>query len=77
MLSPQYMLYSSSVAVDHLSEILDLIAVRGVVSGGVAVNGRWVAESSVAEELKFCAIVRGEALLMTDGIEEPIPLGER
>ncbi|GAA1555538.1 AraC family transcriptional regulator [Brevibacterium picturae] len=76
MLSPQYMLYSSSVAVDHLSEILDLIAVRGVVSGGVAVNGRWVAESSVAEELKFCAIVRGEALLMTDGIEEPIPLGE-
>lgn len=70
------MLYSSGMAVDHLSEVLDLIAVRGVVSGGAAVNGRWSAESDVDEELKFCAIVRGQALLDTDGIDSPIPLAE-
>lgn len=70
------MLYSSNVALDHLSEVLDLIAVRGVVSGGVAVDGRWSAESCVDEELKFCAIVSGQASLMTDGIETPITLAK-
>lgn len=68
------MLYSSGVAVDHLSEVLDLIAVRGVVSGGAAVDGRWSAESGVDEELKFCAFVRGEAVLNTNGIDSPITL---
>ena len=70
------MLYSSDMALDHLSEVLDLISVRGVVSGGAAVSGRWLAESSVDEELKFCAIVRGQATLMTDGIDAPITLVE-
>ena len=70
------MFYSSDVAIDHLSEVLDLIAVRGVVSGGAAVSGRWSAESSVDEELKFCAIVRGQATLMTDGIDAPLTLVE-
>lgn len=70
------MLYSSGMAGDHLSEVLDLISVRGVVSGGAAASGRWSAESPVHEELRFCAIVRGRATLMTDGIEEPIALAE-
>ncbi|MGO1971921.1 MAG: AraC family transcriptional regulator [Propionibacteriaceae bacterium] len=61
---------------DHLSEVFDLIAVRGVVSGGAAVSGPWSAETAVAEELKFCAIVRGEAWLSTDGIDLPIRLIE-
>lgn len=64
------------MVLDHLSEVLDLISVRGVVSGGAAVSGRWSAESPVDEELKFCAIVRGQAKLMTDGIEDPITLVE-
>lgn len=70
------MLYSSNMSSDRLSETLDLIAVRGVVSGGVIVGGAWQAETPVAEELKFCAIVRGEAWLMTDGLDEPIHLRE-
>lgn len=61
---------------DHLSDVLDLIAVRGVVSGGVIVDGVWRAETAVAEELKFCAIVRGEAWLSTNGIEQSIHLVE-
>ena len=70
------MLYSSDMAGDHLSEVLNLISVRGVVSGGAAVSGQWLAESDVDEELKFCAIVRGRATLSTDGIDSPITLVE-
>ncbi|PFG29579.1 AraC family transcriptional regulator [Paramicrobacterium agarici] len=62
------------MAGDRLSEVLDLIAVRGVVSGGAAVSGRWHAEAPVVEQLKFCAMARGEAWLTTDGIDEPIRL---
>lgn len=76
MIRVKDMLYSSNMGSDHLSEVLDLIAVRGVVSGGVIVDGAWQAEAAVAEELKFCAIVRGEAWLTTDGIEEPVLLRE-
>lgn len=76
MVSAKNLLYSSRMNSDHLSEILDFIAVRGVVSGGVVVDGAWQAETVVAEELKFCAIVRGDAWLTTDGIDEPIHLLE-
>lgn len=68
------MLYSSRMGTDRLTEILNVISVRGVVSGGAAVTGRWRAHGNVAEQLKFCAVARGEALLMTDGIDEPIEL---
>lgn len=61
---------------DRLSEVFDLIAVRGVVSGGATVSGPWCATTAVAEELKFCAVVRGEAWLSTDGIEAPLRLTE-
>lgn len=61
---------------DHLSHVLDLISVRGVVSGGVSVSGSWQAQTAVAETLKFCAIVRGQAWLRTDGLDDPIRLAE-
>ncbi|QPZ38654.1 AraC family transcriptional regulator [Paramicrobacterium chengjingii] len=64
------------MSTDRLTEILNLIDVRGVVSGGAALTGRWRAHGHVAEELKFCAVARGEAQLMTDGIDEPIELVE-
>lgn len=76
MVRTKNMSYSSNMSSDHLSEVLDLIAVRGVVSGGIVVDGAWRAETAVAEELKFCAIVHGEAWLLTDGIEQPIHLVE-
>ncbi len=61
---------------DHLSRVLDLISVRGVVSGGAVVSGPWRAQTPVADMLKFFAIVRGEAQLLTDGIDAPIRLVE-
>lgn len=62
------------MAIDQLSEVLDLIEVRGVVSGASAVRGRWRTHSAIDDDLKFIAVVRGGAILDTDGLEAPIEL---
>lgn len=62
------------MAIDRLSEVLDFIEVRSVVSGGFAVSGTWEARTAVADELKFFAMVRGRARLETDGVPEPVDL---
>lgn len=62
------------MAVDRLSEILDLIEVRSVVSGGSAVRGRWKTHSTIDDDLKFIAVVRGRATLTTNGVDTPIDL---
>jgi AraC-like DNA-binding protein len=59
---------------DQLSEVFDLIEVRGVVSGGIAARGPWVSRAAIDAPLKFLAIVCGRARLTTDGIDEPIEL---
>ncbi|WP_458040852.1 MULTISPECIES: AraC family transcriptional regulator [Bacteria] len=56
------------VAIDRLSEVLDLVEVRSVVSGGSAIRGRWRTHSFIEDDLKFIAIVRGRATLTTDGV---------
>jgi AraC-like DNA-binding protein len=68
------LLYSSDVATDRLSEMLDLIEVRSVVSGASAVSGRWQTTSAIDDDLKFIAVVRGQARLRTDGVPGPIEL---
>ncbi|MFP7761655.1 AraC family transcriptional regulator [Marisediminicola sp. LYQ85] len=60
--------------VDRMSEVLDLIEVRGVVSGGSALRGRWHTRSVIDDDLKFIAVVRGWAILDTDGPAAPIRL---
>ena len=62
------------MAVDQLSEVLDLIEVRSVVSGGSAVRGRWHTRSSIDDDLKFIAVVRGRATLAADGMDSPVEL---
>ncbi|GAA2225281.1 AraC family transcriptional regulator [Promicromonospora sukumoe] len=59
---------------DQLSEVFDLVEVRGVVSGGFAVRGPWVSRATV-EGLKFVAMVSGSARLTTDTTEDPVHLG--
>ena len=59
---------------DQLSEVFDLVEVRGVLSGGIAARGPWVSRSPVEDPLKFFALVCGRALLATDGIDRPIRL---
>ncbi|MEV4535978.1 AraC family transcriptional regulator [Asanoa sp. NPDC049518] len=60
---------------DQLSEALDLVEVRGLLTGGVAATGRWVSRAPVQDRLKLFAMVSGSARLTADGVDGPIALG--
>ncbi|PRY43974.1 AraC family transcriptional regulator [Umezawaea tangerina] len=62
------------MAGDQLSQVFDLVEVRGVVSGGLVVRGPWVSSAAVDSSLKFCAVVAGRARLSVDGLAEPVDL---
>lgn len=62
------------MTIDRLSDILDLMEVRSVVSGGSAVRGRWQTRNDIDDDLKFIAVVRGRAWLTTDGLAAPLEL---
>ncbi|MEV0716889.1 AraC family transcriptional regulator [Asanoa sp. NPDC050611] len=59
---------------DQLSEALDLVEVRGLLTGGVAATGRWVSRTPMQDPLKLFAMVSGSARLTTDGLDAPIEL---
>lgn len=59
---------------DRLSEALDLVEVRSVLTGGIAARGGWWARGPLADPVKFFAVVSGHARLTTDGATEPIDL---
>jgi AraC-like DNA-binding protein len=59
---------------DQLSEVFDLVEIRGLLSGGFAVRGPWVSRAAVEDPLKFIAMVCGRARLSTDGADGPIGL---
>lgn len=59
---------------DQLSEVFELVEVRGLVSGGFATQGPWVSRATLRETFKFIAVVSGRARLTTDGIDAPIEL---
>jgi AraC-like DNA-binding protein len=59
---------------DQLSEVFDLVEVRGVLSGAFAVRGPWVSRAAIESPLKFFAMVCGRARLTTDGGDGPIEL---
>jgi AraC-like DNA-binding protein len=52
---------------DQLSEVFDLVEVRGLLSGGFAVRGPWVSRAAIDAPLKFIALVCGRARLTADG----------
>jgi AraC-like DNA-binding protein len=52
---------------DVLSDVLDQIDVRGVMTGGFAVRGPWVSRGAVSRPLKIIALVAGSATLTVDG----------
>jgi AraC-like DNA-binding protein len=59
---------------DRLSQLLDLVDVGGVASGGFAVRGPWMTRGRVHVPLKFIAVVHGRAHLLTDGLDHPVVL---
>ncbi|WP_188190404.1 AraC family transcriptional regulator [Nonomuraea sp. SYSU D8015] len=62
------------MAGDQLSEVFDLVEIRGLLTGGFAVRGPWVSRAVVQDPLKLIATVCGRARLTADGIEGPIEL---
>jgi AraC-like DNA-binding protein len=59
---------------DQLSEVFDLVEIRGLLSGGFGVRGPWVSRAVIENELKFMAIVCGRARLTADGLDGPVEL---
>lgn len=72
--SPHFMRDSTEVVEDQLSEVIELVEVRGTLTGGIAAQGRWVSRAPVGDALKFFAMVRGRAQLRTDGVKGQVEL---
>jgi AraC-like DNA-binding protein len=73
VVSPYFFRESTEMVDDLLSEVFELVEVRGLVSGGFAVRGPWVSRAPI-QGLKFMAMISGQAQLSTDGIDGPIEL---
>jgi len=74
VVSPDFLRDSTDMPNDQLSEVFDLVEVRGLVSGGFAVRGDWVSRFDVHNPLKLVAMVCGRARLTTDGVDDAIDL---
>jgi AraC-like DNA-binding protein len=72
--SPYFFRDRTNVGGDQLSEVFDLVEIRGILTGGFAARGRWVARAAITDSLKLIALVCGRARLSTDGIDAPIEL---
>lgn len=66
---------SSGVAVDPLSEALELVRARCVITGGFTVSGDWSVRFRPTAALKLKGLVRGSCWLVTDG-SAPQRLGQ-
>ena len=74
VVSPHFLRDSTEMMRDQLSDVFDLIEVRGLVSGGFSVRGDWVCRFDLHDPLKMIAVVCGHLRLTTDGVAEPIHL---
>lgn len=52
---------------DQLSTVLELVDVRGVLTGGLAATGDWTSRAAVEDPLKLFAIVSGRIRLTAEG----------
>ncbi|HTF07830.1 MAG TPA: AraC family transcriptional regulator [Asanoa sp.] len=75
VVSPHFLRDSSDVPTDQLSEVLRLVEARSAITGGFAVGGNWTTRFELELPLKFMAMVRGSAVLRTNGVARPIELG--
>jgi AraC-like DNA-binding protein len=71
---PHFLRDSSDMSTDQLSEVLRLVEARSAIGGGFAVGGKWTTRFELELPLKFMAMVRGSAVLHTNGIVAPIEL---
>lgn len=66
----------SPILSDPLSDILDLVHAKSVVSVGLVTGGDWSIHTPGFEGLKFNAVVRGQAWLALEGDPDKIHLRE-
>ena len=71
---PHFLRDSSDMSTDQLSEVLRLVEARSAIGGGFAVGGKWTTRFELELPLKFMAMVRGSAVLCTDGVSAPLDL---
>lgn len=69
VVSPHFLRDSTDMVRDELSEVFDLVEVRNVMSGGMAVRGRWSSRFEIDAPLKLMALVSGRVRLTVDGAE--------
>lgn len=75
VVDPQFLRDSTEVLEeDHLSEVLDLVDVRGILTGGFAAHGPWAVRAPVDTPLKVFAIASGRVRLTTDGTADALDL---
>ena len=72
--SPKFMRNSTVMITDELSTVFDVVEIRGIVSNGFAIGGRWSTRFEIADPLKLIAVARGTAQLECDGMPAPIQL---
>jgi hypothetical protein len=60
------------MASDPVSDILKLVNAETVVSGGFTAGGSWAVRFPASDEIKFCAIVKGNCCARLDGEAEPV-----
>lgn len=72
--SSENMRDSTDMMRDQLSDVFDLIQVRGMVSGGFSVRGDWYCAFELEDPLKMIAVVCGHVRLTADG-HGPLELG--
>lgn len=65
--SPKNLRDSTGVLRDQLSDVLELIEVRGLLSGGFAVRGDWICSFDIEDPIKMIAVVCGRLTLTADG----------
>ena len=57
---------------DPLSDMLSLLKVRNLMSGGFDAGSDWSLYFDQHDGIEFCAVVSGECWLMVDGVPEPV-----
>lgn len=62
------------VAIDPLSDLLQLLGARAVVAGGLVAGGDWAVAFPGAEQIKFWGVVRGSCWHVSDDDAAPLRL---
>ncbi|WP_239950019.1 AraC family transcriptional regulator [Dyella terrae] len=67
-----FMRDSSNMASDPLSDVLELVQARCIVSGRLLAGGAWGRRCSNLDAIKFCAAIEGGCWCYMDGMAEPV-----